>query len=178
MTNKQENIIQAALELFSQNGVDSTSTRRIAEEAGVSEGLIFRHFTNKEGLLQAILDTGIERANTYFAEIVAEENPEKRIRKALALPFSIETSEFNFWRLFYTLKWQRGSMETDGMSVFRASLAEAFEQLNYSDPQAEARLVEAFIDGVATEILLKGLDPKPLYNCILIKYKLTHLEND
>ncbi len=178
MTNRQETIIQTALELFAQNGVESTTTRKIAEAAGVSEGLIFRHFTNKEGLLHAILEIGIEKANTYFAEIAAEQKPDRRIRKALELPFTIDETEFNFWRLFYTLKWQRGVMETAGMLAFRASLAEAFESMQYPDPQGEARLVEAFIDGIATEVLLKSLDSKPLLNCILIKYNLTHIKND
>lgn len=178
MTNRQENIIRTALELFAKNGVESTTTRKIAETAGVSEGLIFRHFTNKEGLLEAILEIGFEKANVYFATIVAEKNPEHRIRKALELPFLIDAGEYNFWRLFYTLKWQRGSMETDGMLQFRSALTDAFEALNYAEPLAEARLVEALIDGIATEVLLKNLDPKPLFNCMIIKYNLTHIHND
>jgi AcrR family transcriptional regulator len=178
MTEKQENIIKTALELFAQDGVEATSTSKIAKTAGVSEGLIFRHFTNKEGLLNTILEIGVAKANAYFAEIASEENAEYRIRKALELPFLIDAQEFNFWRLFYSLKWQRGSMETDGMIAFRSSLADAFRFLNYSDPIAEARLVEALIDGIATEILLKNLDPKPLLTCILMKYNLTHINND
>ncbi len=175
MTEKQENIINTALELFAQYGVEATSTSKIAKAAGVSEGLIFRHFTNKEGLLHAILERGMEKAQVYFGSIILEEDPKKRIRKALELPFTIDPSEYNFWRLVYSLKWQRGSMETDGMIEFRASLADAFADLNYRNPVSEARLVEAFIDGIATDILLKDIDPKPLLNCVLTKYYLTQI---
>jgi len=44
MTEKQEKIIKSALELFALEGYAATSTRKAAERAGVSEGLIFRHF--------------------------------------------------------------------------------------------------------------------------------------
>lgn len=173
MTKKQQNIFLAALELFSTEGVDATSTAKIAKLAGVSEGLIFRHFKNKEGLLQAILEEGLNKGQAYFEEIAQETSPQERIRKALQLPFSIPEEEYNFWRLFYTLKWQRGGgIETDGMVEFRASLAEAFQKMGHADPAAEARLIEALIDGIATEILIKNLAPKPLLECLLDKYNL------
>ena len=57
---KKENILTAALDLFAKQGVAASSTRAIAQEAGVSEGLIFRHFVNKEALLTEVLKKGIE----------------------------------------------------------------------------------------------------------------------
>lgn len=47
-------ILDSALELFSAHGVAKTSTKKIAEAAGVSEGLIFHHFPDKMALLHAI----------------------------------------------------------------------------------------------------------------------------
>lgn len=172
MTEKQQKIFNTALELFATEGVDSTSTSKIAKSAGVSEGLIFRHFTNKEGLLQAILTEGMNQAQTYFESVVAEPDPQTRIKKAIQISFGIPKEDYNFWRLVYTLKWQRGSIESEAMDAFRASLAQAFEALNYEDPLSEARLIESILDGIATEVLLKDIDPKPLLNCILEKYKL------
>ena len=48
---------EAALELFAEKGFDGTSTRSIADRAGVSEALIYRHFGSKTGLYErAVLD--------------------------------------------------------------------------------------------------------------------------
>ena len=44
---KKEQILNAALELFANDGFTATSTSKVAKRAGVSEGLIFRHFGNK-----------------------------------------------------------------------------------------------------------------------------------
>ncbi len=55
LTEKQMKVFNAAIELFSRQGYANTSTKEIADAAAVSEGSIFKHFTNKHGLLLAIL---------------------------------------------------------------------------------------------------------------------------
>jgi len=52
----RQRLIQAALELFTAQGVIATTTRQIAERAEVNEVTLFRHFGNKHGLLLAVLE--------------------------------------------------------------------------------------------------------------------------
>ncbi len=49
-------ILRRAVNLFSQRGFSGTTTREIAQAAGVSEAMVFRHFATKEELYSAILD--------------------------------------------------------------------------------------------------------------------------
>jgi AcrR family transcriptional regulator len=49
-------IMDSAMDLFSENGFNSTTTRSIAEKAGVNELTIFRHFGTKENLLSKVID--------------------------------------------------------------------------------------------------------------------------
>ncbi len=51
----RQKIIEAAIELFARQGVTETTTRQIAETAGVNEVTLFRHFGNKHGLLLATI---------------------------------------------------------------------------------------------------------------------------
>jgi AcrR family transcriptional regulator len=51
----RQKLIQAALELFTAQGL-STTTRKIAELAEVNEVTLFRHFGNKSGLLLAVFE--------------------------------------------------------------------------------------------------------------------------
>jgi AcrR family transcriptional regulator len=53
---KQVAILIAAVELFSAKGFAATTTKEIAARAGVSEGLIFKHYTSKEELLTVVVD--------------------------------------------------------------------------------------------------------------------------
>src|SRR5437588_10271284 len=50
-------ITQAAQRVFADKGFHGTTTRALAEAAGVSEALLFKHFPNKEALYSAMLLT-------------------------------------------------------------------------------------------------------------------------
>lgn len=49
-------VIQAAIECIYRDGFHAAHTNRIAEEAGVSWGVLQYHFGDKDGLLQAVMD--------------------------------------------------------------------------------------------------------------------------
>lgn len=52
---KKEQIIYTALDLFAKHGYTETSIDKIAKTAGVSKGLTYNHFKNKEDLLCAVI---------------------------------------------------------------------------------------------------------------------------
>ncbi len=52
---KKEVILEAAARLFAERGYARTSTLSLAQEAGVAEGTIFRHFKSKEELFIALV---------------------------------------------------------------------------------------------------------------------------
>ncbi|MBC6421929.1 MAG: TetR/AcrR family transcriptional regulator [Hormoscilla sp. SP5CHS1] len=51
-------ILQAAQRLFAHKGYDGTTTRDLAQAAGVAEGTIFRHFDSKKAILIEIASAG------------------------------------------------------------------------------------------------------------------------
>ena len=62
---RREQILGTALKLFAERGFDATSTRQIAQEVGVAEGLIFHYFPTKASLLTAILQDRLERRRAF-----------------------------------------------------------------------------------------------------------------
>lgn len=54
-----EHILDAAQSVFAREGVQGSSIRAIAREAKCDPALIYYHFPNKEGLLEALLDRTI-----------------------------------------------------------------------------------------------------------------------
>jgi AcrR family transcriptional regulator len=54
---RRAQIVKVASSLFSKNGFKGTTTREIARGAGISEAVIFKHFSRKEDLYKAIIDS-------------------------------------------------------------------------------------------------------------------------
>jgi AcrR family transcriptional regulator len=53
---RRNQLLRIAKELFSESGFRSTTTKAIATAAGVTEGIIFKHFASKKDLYASILD--------------------------------------------------------------------------------------------------------------------------
>jgi AcrR family transcriptional regulator len=53
----REQLLRAAVKVYSTAGTRGATTRRIAEEAGVNEVTLFRHFGSKEALLRDAVQT-------------------------------------------------------------------------------------------------------------------------
>lgn len=157
MTDKKEQILRTALELFADEGFKGVPTSKIAKGAGVSEGLIFKHFGNKKGLLDALIQEATEKANTLFAPILRETDAKKTIQETIALPFSIPKKEYPFWKLQFKLKWENDYDKSDKMEPLIAKLAWAFKELDYEEPRKEAEILNHIIDSIATGILRDGV---------------------
>ena len=52
---KQRRVLEAALEVFSEQGYGATSTSEIAKRAGVAAGTVFRFYRTKKDLLVGVV---------------------------------------------------------------------------------------------------------------------------
>ncbi len=77
-----DRILRAAKQLFAERGYENTSTVNIARLAGTSESQLMKHFGSKEGLLEAIFESGWEQMSFYFRAIHELHSP---VEKLLAL---------------------------------------------------------------------------------------------
>ncbi len=69
--NNHEKIIESATKSFVHNGYTRSTTRQIAEDAGVTEITLFRHFGSKEKLFECVIDRfyqSIPDLTTLFSE--------------------------------------------------------------------------------------------------------------
>jgi AcrR family transcriptional regulator len=65
---KKEQIVEAAMKLFVEKGVEATTTREIAELAKTGEGTMFRHYKSKEALAWEIFDENLSLLIRNFEE--------------------------------------------------------------------------------------------------------------
>ncbi|WP_280437406.1 TetR/AcrR family transcriptional regulator [Nocardia carnea] len=84
----REHILDTAARLFGERGIADTSTNRIAAEAGVSIGTVYRYFTDRavivDELLERLLET-IEQRITQRLVGMSQESPEKLVAGLLEI---------------------------------------------------------------------------------------------
>lgn len=156
MTQKKQNILTTALRLFVDRGYDATSTRQIANEAGVSEALIFRHYKNKEGLLLAIFEKGGEMISERTESVVEESDPRLFIFKLIELPLQLISEEDidDFWPLLMDMKHKHAHAkammhENETLKILKERAVWALGELGYEQPEQEVALLMFYIDGVS-----------------------------
>lgn len=71
--NKKENILSAALDLLTKNGVHNTPMSAIAKAAGTGMGTIYNYFANKELLINEIYINIKKEETTVFKDFMPEE---------------------------------------------------------------------------------------------------------
>lgn len=154
MSNK-ENIQQAALELFSEQGYDRTPTSQIARAAKVSEGLIFRHFGNKAGLLNAIIQAGMAQiADTMRSYSEVSAAPRSAILQHIDQALTAIQTQEKFWQLVTKIRFQAAVSEVAGAEIERVNqfvvhqLTENFRRMGVPAPELEALGLFAMIDGI------------------------------
>ncbi|MEM8907182.1 MAG: TetR/AcrR family transcriptional regulator [Bacteroidota bacterium] len=171
MTDKKKRTLAAALSLFASEGYNAVSTNRIARTAKVSEGLIFRHFKNKKGLLDAIMKESEQKLQQVLASILASSDTLEVIRLTIEFPLSIPKKEYDYWRLQFKLKWEKAYNHTHKMLPLVEKLTWAFSELGYSHPEHEAKSLVHLLEGIATEVLRDNLLEQEAYcEFLLQKY--------
>ncbi|OEH94345.1 TetR/AcrR family transcriptional regulator [Bacillus solimangrovi] len=72
---KKEQILEAALTLFSKNGVQETNIQDIAKKANVSQVTIYNYFINKDKLIYEVANTFLEQQMQIFEQAILIEAP-------------------------------------------------------------------------------------------------------
>lgn len=70
-SNRQKEILHAAVKLFEQKGYQATSVQDIADAVGLQKGSLYHYIQSKEELLMQIADAAIRQFNEQLQEILA-----------------------------------------------------------------------------------------------------------
>ncbi|NWG75271.1 MAG: TetR/AcrR family transcriptional regulator [Rubrivivax sp.] len=80
---RREQLLDCALELFGRRGFEATSTRDIAEAAGVTDGLIYKYFASKDELLEEVIARAGQQIREEPLELPAAASPRETLAMLL-----------------------------------------------------------------------------------------------
>ncbi|GAC1602449.1 MAG: hypothetical protein NVS3B21_30650 [Acidimicrobiales bacterium] len=146
-------ILDAAAEVFGRLGFEAARMEDVAKAAGIAKGLLYKHFSSKDALFQALID---RQAIAYAAELRSAldnsdvlVNPKEALRSGLAFwlgKVGDEQAPFNV----------TDPGAHDAYDNLRASLreviAESIRAADPSTPEPYPRLLGALIQGAAENL--------------------------
>ncbi|WP_420629531.1 TetR/AcrR family transcriptional regulator [Candidatus Leptofilum sp.] len=154
------NILNSAMRLFAQKGYAHTTTRNIATAAGLSVGLMYHYFANKESLLQAVFDFVMARIDERITAVLQTSPPGEVLPNLLHAIFDLLASEPEFWSLFYMLRTQPAIMAVLGdafrerTAMLRSCFVAELAQAGWPQPELEGYYLYSVIEGAIQQYLL------------------------
>ena len=153
-------ILESALRLFAQKGYAHTTTRSIAAEAGLSVGLMYHYFENKESLLRAVFDFVMARIDEGITAVLQNSPPDEVLANLLHTIFDLLASEPEFWALFYMLRTQPAIMAVLGddfrqrTALLRTCFVDELAKVGWAEPELEAYYLYSVVEGAIQQYLL------------------------
>lgn len=160
LTQRQEEIVNKAIKIIDQRGIQGLTIKNLAKETGVTEGAIYRHFENKRQILTSIL--------TLFKDKMGEFHR------------SVQSSgKSTFWKISSTLSHFRKLFEANPAIVSVIFAEEIFQNDNELSEKVAGLIKEnqefmlALIEeGKANGELRGDLDNQMMVNSILGPFRL------
>jgi AcrR family transcriptional regulator len=147
----QEALLQAARKLMNERGIHGTSTRDVAQEAGVNQGLVYRYFGSKEKLF-AEAAAGPDDDASIFASAPLAELP------GLLLDFVLERIDASGEHAHHLSGLLSGAQNEAIRAVVRGRIEQRYGEqlaprLTGPDARLRAELLAAVVVGIG---LLRG----------------------
>lgn len=151
---RQQQLLEVALNAFSRRGYKGTTTKQIASAAGVAEAVIFQHFPSKKALYSAVLelnlDTGEERKWMKEISDCMERNDDEELIRSLVhriLRAYRKNTSIERVILFAALEGHE-----QGLARMRAKFAPVFEK--FMEYIARRQREGAFVEGNPYAIMI------------------------
>jgi len=127
--------------------VAAVSTARIAKEAGVSEALIFRHFGNKQQLVEAVVKAGLAAKSSIVNGALHSPDPLSLVHAVLTIPADVTDNFDRFLPWVAHLRAVReSSIVISSDSFVRERLVWAVLEIGHGRPEAVAYTIERVLD--------------------------------
>lgn len=142
---RQQDILNAALKVFSSKGFSGATTKEIASMAGVAEGTIFRYFKTKKDILFSLLGPFVLQFLTDTIDAVSGESDEVMLTAILKNRLGLIQKHMDLLRLLIT------------EAQFHPELRDNFAELV---PMKAAAILEQFITKRIEDGAYRELNPQ------------------
>jgi AcrR family transcriptional regulator len=92
-------ILEAACRVVAQHGFQGATIDRVAEEAKIAKGTVYLYFHNKEKMLKAAVEQGIENFTSQLrAEVAEVRAPLEKLRRLVEVSLKLSDANRDFFK--------------------------------------------------------------------------------
>ncbi|MDQ0655986.1 TetR/AcrR family transcriptional regulator [Paenibacillus sp. W2I17] len=124
----------AAMRLFVRQGYGSTNVQHIADQAGISTGLLYRHYKTKDQLFEELVQFAMTGLETLIGKFQISDEPAEELARFANEVYLDLSSGDDLGHLLLLMSQSFFSTETDGRKA-------ALKQINTDLLQATAALI-------------------------------------
>ena len=162
----RDTILQTALELFAHYGYHNTSMQKIAKAAGISKGLIYNYFDNKEGLLHQIVNKAMDEGDQLMNQTLDDpaNKPKQRLEALIHAAVDAVKKDLHYYKLLAALSFQAEVLDNFKEELHQknqealARLANVLQEMECPQPLKEAMALAALLDGIVLHYIHIGAD--------------------
>lgn len=123
---KEEKIIQAAIEVFREKGIEKTKVSDIVKAAGIAQGTFYLYFPSRLSVMPAIAKVMVEKIIAAINDGISTQEPfTKRLEKLVDIIFSLTEEYRDVFALIYA-----GITQTEHMKEWENIYAPYYEWMN------------------------------------------------
>ncbi len=136
----REQIIAAAIKLFSRDGLDAVTVDQIAAEADVGKGTIYNYFESKEDIVVAFMAQAEAKVQAQVSKIAASDEPlESILASFIRLQLKLKEPHHSFVRIFLARMLTHTAQFMPHMVEMQKHIDPPLENL-FRDLQARGRM--------------------------------------
>ena len=102
LTERQNQIVEVAVKLIAEHGIQHLTIKNIASEIGVSEPALYRHFRNKLDILKAVIEYFGNKMQPAFEKLNESNNPIGEVENFIREHFKIFSLNHNLARVIFS----------------------------------------------------------------------------
>ncbi|MGM8366379.1 TetR family transcriptional regulator [Virgibacillus sp. W0181] len=171
---KRDNIISAAIDIFTDKGIEKTTISDIVNKAGIAQGTFYLYFTSKMALMPAIAQVLVNKMNVRLQHDVRAEYIEQQLDEVIDVMFKFTYEFKDLTKLMYI-----GMTQTEHLHDWEEIYTPLYQWLeNLLSTAQSAKNIRADINIKYTaKIIIGMIETAAEQNYLFDDQQPTHIES-
>lgn len=159
-TERREAILDAALNVFAEQGYHAASISKVSKYAGISKGLMYNYFENKEELLKILIGSLLDNEMETMKSILSQPITEDSFKLLIHETSRILKEKPKQWKLYFSMASQPEVLQiaqdnySPDQALFIEKLLQFFKNKGHKNPELQMQYFMSTLGGMKISYIM------------------------